>query len=128
MKLSEIKSVSQKIEQGAWVRDLPNLPGVAVKVRGYGNTDYRRVLLKLRGELSQEQLKDDAAQDAVQVRLLHETILEDWSGIEDAAYSPALAQKLLSDPDLAVFRSGVEYAAGVVARDGQIALEADAKN
>jgi hypothetical protein len=128
MKLNDIKTTGKRIEQGAWVRNLPNLPGVAVKVRGYGNSDYKRVMAEYRGKLTPEEASDPATQDKIQTRLLHETILEDWTGIEDAKYSPNLAKTLLEDPDMGVFRSAVEYAAGIVAQDGHESLEADAKN
>lgn len=128
MKLSEIKSTSQKIEQGAWVRDLPNLPGVAVKVRGTFNSHYNRLLNKLRSERTPDQLLSEEAQEEIETRLLHETVLIDWDGIEDASYSPETARELLSDPDMAVFRRAVSFAANVVAREGHQTLERDAKN
>jgi hypothetical protein len=125
VKLGEIKNVTSKIEQGAWVKDLPNLPGVAVRVRGYGNSDYRRKLAKLRPQMLSD---DPAEQEALDARLMAETILVDWDGIDDTPYSPETAKTLLADPDLAAFRMGVNYAASVVAREGQQTLEADAKN
>ena len=108
MKLSDIKESSRKIEHGAWVSDLPNLPGVSVKVRGAFNSDYNRLLAKLRGELSQEEWQDPAVQDSIETTLLHETILLDWDGIEDAPYSPEMAQQLLSDPEARHLPAGRE--------------------
>lgn len=128
MKLSDIKAVTHKIEQGAWVSDLPNLPGISVKVRGYGNSDYRRLLTKLRAGMSAEESNDPFQQEQLDARLLYETILIDWHGIDDMPFSAENAETLLSDPDMAVFRMGVNYAASVVARDGQIIVEEAAKN
>lgn len=128
MKLNDIKLTGQRIEQGAWVRSLPNLPGVAVKVRGYSNSDFKRKINELRSEYTPEQLQSDDIQAEIQTRLLHETILENWAGIEDAPYSSETALTLLSDPDYVVFRAAVEFAAGIVAQNGQSTLEEDAKN
>jgi hypothetical protein len=124
LKLGDIKQATSKIEQGAWVKDLPNLPGVSVRVRGYGNSDYRRLLAKLRPQFSD----DPVEQEKVDNRLLAETILLDWDGIDDTPYSPETARELLADPDLAVLRMGVNYAASVVVKEGQAAIEADLKN
>lgn len=128
MKIDQIKAVTHKIEQGAWVDELPNLPGVAVKTRGTFNSDHSRLLNKLRSQHTPEQLLTDEVQDAIELRVLHETILIDWAGIEDATYDPGVALKILSDPDLAVFRRAVAYAGNVVAREGRASLERDTKN
>lgn len=128
MRLDQIKVVTTRIESGGWVRDLPNLPGVAVKVRGYGNADYRRLLTKLRQGKSVEEINDPDYQDQENARLLRDTILMDWSGIEETPFSPETADMLLSNPEYAVFRSAVMYAGNVVAQQGQETLEADQKN
>lgn len=128
MKLGEIKTITGKIEQGAWVKDLPNLPGVAVRVRGYGNADYRRLLTKLRQGKGVDEINDPGYQEEENTRLLHETILLDWNGIEDTPYDSETAKMLLSNPEYAVFRSGVMYAANVVAQQGQASFEDDRKN
>lgn len=128
MKLDDLKAITRNIEQGAWVRDLPNLPGVALKVRGTFNADYSRLMAKLMAQRTPEQVGNEEEDEKLEIQLLHETILVDWSGIEDAPYSPDMALKLLSDPELAVFRGAVRYAGNVVARQGKQSLENDAKN
>ena len=128
MKLNEIKESSRKIEHGAWVSNLPNLPGVSLKVRGAFNSDYNRMLGKLRSELSPEEWRDDAVQEGIETTLLVETVLLDWDGIEDAPYSRETAQQLLSDPDFAILRRAVNFASSNVAREGRQTLEEDAKN
>jgi len=128
MKLDEIATVTRNIEQGAWVADLPNLPGVSVKVRGAYNADYSRLLAKLRSEMSPEEIRDPNIQDSLEPQLLHETVLLDWDGIEDTPYSKETAARLLTHPDYAAFRRAVSYAANVVARQGKASLEAARKN
>jgi hypothetical protein len=125
VKLSELKAIDAKIEQGRWV-DLPMLPGISVLVRGTGNSDYRRLSSKLRSELSMDKLRDEAEQERIETKLLSETILLDWSGLEDIAFSKEEASKLLAE--VGVFRNAVNYAANSVAVDGRDNLEADTKN
>jgi hypothetical protein len=121
------KGVTQKIESGAWVKNIPNLPGLALKVRGLGNSDYRRLLMKIRADLSPDEIADEGKQAEVDAKLLQETILVGWDGMEDE-FTPDNVRTWLTDPELAVFRSGVVYAASTVAQDGRETLEADAKN
>jgi hypothetical protein len=128
MKLNAIKGVTRKIEQGAWVRQLPNLPGVAVKVRGYGNSDYRRILAKLRADMTADAVADPAEQEKMDGVLMHESILMDWDGIEDFPFSSENSLKILTDPELAAFRMGVNYAASVVAREGTDSAKEAEKN
>jgi hypothetical protein len=128
MKLNEIKDVTKKVETGAWVEDLPNLPGVAIKARGTFNSDYNRLLQGLRAKLSQQELLNDEVNTEIETKLLVETILLDWSGIEDAEYSKPLAEKLLRDPEMAILRRAVVYAGNVVAREGKDRAETAAKN
>jgi hypothetical protein len=103
------------------------LPGLALKVRGIGNSDYRRLLMKLRADLSPDEIADEKKQAEMDARLMQETILVGWDGMEDP-FTPEHVKTWLTDPELAVFRSGVVYAASTVAQDGRESLEADAKN
>jgi hypothetical protein len=128
MKLNDIRETSRKIEHGAWVSNLPNLPGISVKVRGAFNSDYNRMLGKLRSELGPEEWKSDEVQDGIETTLLVETILIDWDGIEDAPYSKETAQQLLSDPDFAILKRAINFASSNVAREGRETLGEDAKN
>lgn len=128
MKISDIKDVNRKVEQGAWVTDLARLPGVAVKVRALWNADFFRLSTELNAGLSEDEQNDPAIQAAHEIRLLSETVLVDWSGIEDADYSPEQAVEFLSDPEMEVFLRAVRYAANVVLERGRASLEDDAKN
>ncbi len=54
MKLSAIKVDAALIEQGDWVDGLPDLPGVRIKARGAGNSDYRKLEARLIREIPRE--------------------------------------------------------------------------
>jgi hypothetical protein len=128
MKLGDIRATTQKIEQGAWVGDLPNLPGISVKVRGTFNADYNRMLAKLRTEMSPDEWRNTEVQEALDAQLLLDTILIDWDGIEDAEYSRQAAQEMLTNPEYSVFKRAVAYAGNVVAREGKATLDGAIKN
>jgi hypothetical protein len=78
--------------------------------------------------MAQAQSDDIAVVEALETRLMQETLLVDWSGIDDAPFSPENVKLLLTEPDFAAFRAGVRYAASVVAQQGRESLEAAAKN
>ena len=135
MKLSAVKVDSDVIEQGEWV-DHPFVPGVEVKVRGVGNADFRRLAPKLTRQFTPAQrdaVIPAADQDRITVELLVETILIDWRGLEEEdgsplPYSKERARQILSDPDLRIFRDGVDQAATVVATRTKAAREAAIPN
>jgi hypothetical protein len=128
LKVKDIENRTSRVEGGGWVKNLPNLPGVAVKVRGSNNTEYRRRLGEMVGELSAEERKDKDRLTEIDTVLLAETILVDWEGIDDLEYSPEAAMELLTNPKLALFREAVIFAANVVAHEGRDTLEDDVKN
>lgn len=136
MKISAIKVDAKKLEGGGWVRPIPGLPGVALKVRGLGNTDYRVMRARLIEEIPRvERLAglSPAADDAIVTECLIETVLIDWHGLEgdDGApldFDKATARLYLTDPDYAAFRGAVLWAAGSLDELGTSTLEADAGN
>lgn len=136
MKLSSIKINGRAIEEGAWVNQIPQLPGVRLKVRGLGNRDYRRFEAKLIREIPREARidgLDPADADAIEARCLAETVLIDWDGIEgdDGApqrLTPEIALGYLQDPDYLVLRNAVVYAASIVASTKAADETADAGN
>ena len=135
MKLSRFKTNSAAIEAGRWV-ELPDFSGVSVKVRGFGNADYKRLQAKLIEAIPRaERLKglSPEAEEAIATQLLLDTILIDWRGIDDDDGTPLLfdratAEKLLSDPDYKPLRLAVNWAAQVVGDDDLAGFEEDAKN
>jgi hypothetical protein len=136
MKLSTIAVNAAAIEQGRWVSISHVMPDVKLKVRGLENEDYQRLFNKLISAIPRaERLKgpDATAMREMTTKLLAETVLVDWSGIENddgspMLYSKAKAQEILSDPNLVVFRKAVEWAAGVVGEDDMAEAEDVTKN
>lgn len=123
MKLSSIKVDSVLIEQGDWVDDIPELPGVRIKARGTNNRDYRRLEAKLVREIPRSVRTEGVSpedQDRIAGRLLLETVVQDVQGLTDENDAPLpwsreLAEKLLLDPDYRVFQAGCAYAGSIVA-------------
>lgn len=137
MKLSDLKVNAARAEQGAWVDDIPELPGIRLKVRGFGNSDDRRVqtreLETIPRHKRQRGRASDADQDRIMNARLKEAILVDWEGLTDEAgaplpMTPELVDQLLTDPDFAKFRFALIWAASIVAEDEAADEKADVKN
>lgn len=142
MKLSAMKINSAAIEQGEWVGSkhgspIPDMGDLNLKVRGIGNADFRVLQSKLfdgtpRNERPNGRLLPKAA-ERVTVECLVETILIDWDGVQDDQGEPLpfnkdLARKILSDPDLRLFREAVMWASAQVGELRAGDSEAAAKN
>ncbi len=105
-------------------------------MRGAGNADFRRLAAALGKKITPAQAVEgvpDEQGDKITVRLLSETILQDWSGLteDDGAplvYSRERAVALLSDPDLRLFRDGIDRAATIVATRMKAVIEDATKN
>lgn len=137
MKLSAIKVDSAVIEQGDWVENIPDLPGVRIKARGTNNAAYRLLEGKLVREIPRVQRAEGVSpvdQDRIASRLLLETVVLDVEGLtEDDGVTPipytrALGETLLFDPDFRVFQAGCAYAGSVVAQRQKAAKESEIKN
>jgi hypothetical protein len=137
MKLSDAKIDPARLEEGAWVGNIPELTGLRLRVRGANNKDWRRIQSKLIEGVPRKKRvggrMDPDEQDRITAILLRETCLLDWDGLEDddgkpLPYSKEMAGKLLSDPQYAKFREGVMWAASIVAEQTEAEVEDDAKN
>lgn len=136
MKISSLAINAGRAEKGAWVRDIPGLPGVEFKVRAFGNADHRMLQAKLIGAVPRaERIRglSPEDQDRIDVECMVETVLLDWKGFEtdDGApleFGKSVARQYLADPDYAIVRGGVTYAANVVADLGEDDIEADKGN
>jgi hypothetical protein len=123
MKLSSLKIDSARLERGAWIGDIPELEGVRFHVRGAGNADWRRLQAKLVAGVPAKERRnglDVVTRDRIETRCLLDACLLDWSGLEEddgqpVAFSRETAERYLTDPDYAVLRAGVVYAANLVA-------------
>lgn len=135
MKLSKIAINSRAIEAGRWV-NIPDLPGVSLKVRGLGNADYRKLAAKLGEEIPRaDKVKGISfeTRDDIEIKLLIEAVLIDWRGLENddgspLAYSREIAESVLPNPDFKPLRDAVMWAAAVVGDDELASDEAAAKN
>lgn len=122
MKISELEVDQKVIEEGKWVSNIPELPGVRLKVRGAQNKDWRRMAqrlvnavprkLRVNGSLDPEEA------DRISALIILNTGLLDWEGIEDdndqpIPYDKKKAAELLKGER---FRGGVQFACDLVAQ------------
>ena len=137
MKLSAIAVDTKLIEQGDWVDDLPEMPGICIKARGTGNSDYRKLEAKLIRQIPREEringLKPED-HDRIIGRLLLETVVLDVEGLTEddettpVKYTRELGEQLLLNPEFVKFRNVAAHAGEVVAQRRKTETEADAKN
>lgn len=127
MKLSEVKVDSDRIEQGAWVPDISECPGLKLKVRGQGNKDWRRLQSRLLDAVPRKKRVNRLDYDEgerITNRLLLDTCLIDWDGLQDddgnaIPYSKEMAETLLTDPDFRKFRDAVFTASSLVGENNE---------
>lgn len=135
MKLSEIR-IDPRLLQGAWVRDIPGMDGLALKVRPAGNVDAQRIY---RGKIAAiprvKTLRgvDPADERAATDESILGGILLDWSGLTDdegnaVPYSAALARELVTSPETESFRDAVLFASVMVKDLGEVNLKDDVGN
>lgn len=141
MKLSQLKTNVAAVENGVWMKDLPGWDGLELKVRGLNNSEYRALQRNLNeaiprirwqtGKVTPKEVEE------ISHKLLHQTVLMDWRGLEDEneagnavplPYTAEKAWELLSNPEFVVFRDIVIFAASLVGSEAAEAEEADAKN
>ena len=136
MKLSAIKIDPALTEQGDWVEDIPDLPGIRIKARGTNNSDYRALEAKLVREIPRAERIEGVPpkeQDRIAGQLLLQTVVLDVEGLEDddgktLAYTRELGATLLLDPEFRVFQAGAPYAGAIVAQRRKADEKLDAKN
>jgi hypothetical protein len=132
VKLADIALDHEKAERGAWVDGIPGCGDLAIKTRGAGNADWRRLQAKLSEAVpaSKRQSPEEAERIALQC-LLAAGIL-DWRNLEGddgpIPFSPETARRLLGDPKNRRLLNAALYAAGAVADEGRDSLEADLPN
>lgn len=134
MKLSSLKR-DHRLALGAWVDDIPGLPGLRLKVEALdGFTAQKAQARAMRDLPIGRRVGSLAPEDAhaVETEVLAE-VLHDWTGLEDddgnaVSFSPTRAREMLADPDLDLFRAAVRMAAGVVKEHGRLDLETASGN
>jgi hypothetical protein len=156
MKLSKARQDHRAREAGAWVIDIPwaalagaaglaipseadlaELKSVAFRVRGLRTMDAQRIRMRETGKLDRKTFyagaPDPADDEKIASTVLKEAVLLDVAGLEGddgakLAFSPELAATLIDDPDYALIRAGIAWAAASVAEVGKAALEDDVGN
>ena len=136
MKLSALKTNVAAIEQGRWVKDIPEMGDLEVLVRGFGNADYKRLMeRKVEAVPRAQKVRglDAAVRDRLISECMHEAILLDWRGIDGddgkpLSYSSEMALTLLTDPEYAPFRTAVMWAADTVSQERDLNAGDDAGN
>jgi hypothetical protein len=137
MKMKDVAVDADRAEAGAWVKDIPDMEGLRLKVRGANNKDWRRTQMKLiqatprKRRMSGNLDPDDS--DRITTLCLLNTSLLDWEGLEDddgkaIPYSREMAEKLLTEPDFRRFREAAAWAANWVAEQSVAEVEEDAGN
>lgn len=139
MKLSDLMVDSALIEQGDWALIADGEPKpFRVRVRGYGNSDYRKRQSELTASLAAEfgigaNIPSDRY-EAIDLALLCETILTGWEGLTEddgsteIIFSTDKAKEILADPDARVLRSLIENKARELSIRKKKKTEAAVKN
>lgn len=122
MKVSSLLVDSAKIEEGDWVTIVEGQgdeKAFRVRVRGYGNSDYRRKQSDLTAaaaiEFAGATVPTERYQ-AIDLTLLCETIIAGWDGLteddgSEIAFSAEKAAELMENPDMRLVRGLIENAA-----------------
>jgi len=135
MQLNQIAVDVEREEKGDWV-EVPDLPGVSLKVRSLYNKDYQHAqqvaARKMARRYGKQPIPPDV-QTKTYARLLSDHVLLDWSGITDengdaVSYSVEFGRDVLADPQYRRLADAVAWAAGVVGEQDVEDLEDDAKN
>jgi hypothetical protein len=126
MKMSEVTVDPDRLENGAWVDDIPEMEGLRLKVRGSQNSDWRRHQAKMLEAVPRKRRiggrVDQDDMDRIVTSCLLNCCLLDWEGLEEddgkpIPYSKQMAEQLLKEPQFRRFRDGVVYAASIVSEN-----------
>lgn len=124
MNLSKFRVNAAAIEQGVWIKGVPGMDDLELRVRGVDNADWKRLNAKLRAAVPLEKRLngqlDPVEAENILGELLASACLLDWRGLigddgEPVAYSADKARELLFDPNYRPFRDTVLTAASMVA-------------
>ena len=123
MKITDLEIDVDAVDNGAWVRDIPDMGGVAFRVRGSEYAPYQKALRATmvsqgRRQRLASQMDMDKFQ-AVQYRLTAEHLLLDWSGLDGAddqplPFTPETAMRLMTERKFRPVQRGVIYAIDIV--------------
>jgi len=116
IKLQSLKADLARENEGDWV-EIPELPGVRLKVRSFHSPAYKTArdlaVQRLFRKFGKEPVPPETLAKEYG-RLYAEHILLGWDGF-DTAYTPELALELLADPAWRALFAAIEYAANKLA-------------
>lgn len=137
MKMSEITIDPERQETGGWVKDIPEMPGVELRVRGNDCKEANKLRDALIDQIPRSRRVGGKVnpkdRHEIATAVLHRVVLLDWRGIEDdhdqpEPYSKERALTYLSEARYQRFREGVIWAGNVVADQQKAAIEDDVGN
>jgi hypothetical protein len=137
MKVSSAKRNSARAQQGAWVSDIPGLPGVRFHVLGFGCAEDKEAQKRELEKLPRYQQRRGTFNEAQQRVLMNariKALLRGWEGLtEDDETTPWPFNEqnvtvILEDRDYDMLREGMVFAIADVAEDQAESAGADAKN
>ena len=112
------------LEEGTWVKDLPDMGKLRLCVRGFGNTDDEQIQQReydaLPREMKLRGVVPKAERDRILGIRLRDAILVNWDGLDadeqgtPLPYSKELADKLIHDGRFRPFREAIVLAASIV--------------
>jgi hypothetical protein len=117
VKFASLAADTKKEDEGDWI-EIPDLPGVSLKVRSFNYAPYRIARDQLIQRNARKYARKPMPPDENEVefgRLYAKFILLDWKGF-DLPYSQDEARAALTDTAYRDFRRHVEYAASQVAQ------------
>lgn len=115
VKLGSLRADLKRETDGDWV-DIPDLPGLRLKVRGAGYGPYQMAKSIVEGRWTRRYGRDPVPVDTMlreNGKLYAEHILLDWDGIVDDSGAPvpiAQAPEILPDPAFRQLHEHVRYA------------------
>ncbi len=127
----------EKLEQGDWVDNIPEMGELRLKTRGANNKDWRRMQNRLLSAVPRQKKVgglDPDESDRITAILLRETALLDWEGIlapdgTPLKFSKAQANEYLTNPKYGgKFLSAALFAANIVAEQQEADAEDISKN
>jgi hypothetical protein len=133
MKLSNMKVDHKRSEEGEWVKNIPEMEDLELRVRGQSCVSARVMRNKLLRGLPAKVRNDPnglpiEVLDRMEATICVDVLLLEWRHLDDIPYSKEKAAELLNDPDLATFREAISWAANRVGRQEAAAKEAELGN
>jgi len=118
VKLNSLRADTRRENDGDWV-EIPDLPGVALKVRGFAYGPFQNAKSQAEAKWARRSGgRDTVPYDEVfktNGRLYAQYLLLDWKGF-DEPYDLELAQQILADPAYRELHDHIRYATNRVSQ------------